>query len=806
MLSFFRNWFRRASSASAQVQLLSRVVEQSPFMVVITDRNGRIEYVNPKFLEATGYAREEVLGQDPRFLRAEGDPDSAFRELRATTRAGRQWRGEFPNRRKDGTLFWVSAAVSPILDERGAARHFLAISEDVTRQKETERALRESESRLRTIMDAMEAGIAIIDPQDHRIVEANPAMCRMVAAPREEIVGKVCHSFICPALEGACPITDCGQTVDRSERVLLTSRGDPRTILKTVKKVEFSGRTHLLECFLDITQRKRAEEELARAHEVAVEAARMKSEFLANMSHEIRTPMNGVIGMTGLLMDTPLTPDQKDFVETIRASGEALLTVINDILDFSKIEAGKLRIEKIDFPLHEVAEGVMDLFARQALEKRIEISSLVEQGVPRTLRGDPGRLRQVLMNLVGNAVKFTERGEVALRVSKTGEAPARVELSFEVRDTGTGIPDEARGRLFQAFSQADGSTTRRYGGTGLGLAISKQLVEMMGGRIGVSSRLGAGSVFSFTLPFEEAAPPAVGEPAAPAELAGMRVLVVDDHETNRKVLHHQLSAWGIRDECVNGGEEALGVLRRAAAAGEAWDLAILDMQMPGMDGLMLAREIKADPSLRDLCLVMMTSMGSRDEVAAAASAGIAVHLTKPVHQAQLLACLLTVRRLLREGRRRAEPRAHRAQGPGPRAARARTAGEGQVLRVLVAEDHPVNQTVALRQLEKLGCQAEAVGNGREVLAAMERASYDLVLLDCQMPEMDGYETAAEIRRRWDGARRPLVVAMTAHAMGGAREKCLAAGMDDYLSKPVRAEQLEGILEACRRTLAEGRDG
>ena len=648
-----------------------------------------------------------------------------------------------------------------------------------------------AEGKYRGIFENAIEGIFLATPAG-KLLDVNPAMARLFGYMSAELmVGSptdvIRHFNISPtgepkfseSLQSAGTVAGCEMQAARRDGTPIWISVNARAVRNSTGEFEFVEGS-----IEDITQ-KRQSEELHRQKEAAEAANRAKSDFLANMSHEIRTPLNGVVGMLELLSATPLDAQQRRYARVARTSAEALLSLINDILDFSKIEAGKLELDEIDFDLHALVEDMSEMFAPRAHEKKLELVCSIHPDVPAHVRGDPDRIRQVLVNLTGNALKFTERGEVVIDVRLVAETETDAKLQFAIRDTGIGIPLDQRDRLFKSFSQVDPSLTRKYGGTGLGLAVCKQLVELQGGSIQFESQEHQGSTFHFEIPLKKQASPG-RKRVSPDGLAQMRILIVDDNATNREILAAQLTGWHFQHTAVAGGVEAINQLEQAAAAGNPYRLAILDMQMPEMNGLQLVREIKARPTIRDTTLLMLTSTGQIMSPQRMDELGLADCLPKPVRQSRLFDTILDavsgdgVRKSLAD------------QLPATSASR-RGAGR----RILLAEDNEVNQLVASSILQQFGYECRIVTNGEAAVEAVRDESYDLVLMDCQMPGMDGFEATRTIRREEQqaSAGRLPIVALTANAIKGDRERCLTAGMDGYVAKPIDTLRLIDTIEA-----------
>ena len=767
----------RLASSEARFREL---VEAADDVIFRTDAEGRFAYANPAAEEALVPAGETLLGRA--FLDVvRADYREEARRYYEDQRAQQipNTYCEFAMVTRAGEDLWVGQRVQLVV-ESGRFAGFWAVARNITERKLAQEGIERERQQLRQIVSHAPVAMAVLDREGRHLAHSSRWLSYLrtedpsvVGRTLEEMWPRMPEKYrrvLARALEGEV-VTEPEDALEREDGTRVYLRWTVHPWRETGGRV--AGVVLVVQS-IDV---------LVRARQAALEASHLKSEFVANMSHEIRTPMNGVIGMTRLLLDTGLSAEQREYAEVIDQSGRALLEIINDILDFSKIEAGRVDLESVDFDLRRAVREVLGSFAEAAHARGLELLCLIRHDVPSALRGDPGRLRQVLSNLVGNAVKFTEKGEVVLRVTLDESAANEALVRFEVRDTGIGIEPELQPRLFQSFVQGDGSASRRYGGTGLGLAISKRLVSLMGGEIDVRSRPGEGSTFWFRVRLGRQAPGAVAGPAAATRLAGRRVLVVDDNATNRQILKQQLAHWGIRATTVESGPKALALLRQSTTTGPGYDLAILDMKMPEMDGLTLAGAIKEEPALSGVRLVLLTSFGQRGHGAEASRIGIAAYLTKPVDEADLHDCLVEV---MDEGRPVHAP--HLVTRHSLRELRPPVAA-----RVLVAEDNEVNQKVAVRILEKLGYRVEVADNGQEALQACEGTRYDAVLMDGQMPGMDGYEATRRIREREGKGPRLPIIAMTASAMKGDRERCLEAGMDDYVSKPVTPEDLERAL-------------
>jgi len=778
------------------------IVEDQSELICRFRSDSTITFANEAYCRYFGRTRADLEGHSFMPLLPEEDREIIHRQFAALLPDANLAAYSHRVIQGDGRIRWVQWTARGFFDEVGQAVEYQAVGQDITERKQAEDNLRQSEASFRSLVEQAPEGILISD-LDGNYVEANPVACGLIGYPRAELLRMNIRQLLANddtnALDERMRLYRDGHTLFGERQ--FKKKGGGVVQVEMIAKLLPDKR--LLAIVRDLSERMKLEHSLREAKEAAENASLAKSAFLANMSHEIRTPMNGILGMVGLILESPLDAEVREFAETARMSGEHLLTIINDILDFSKIEADRLELEHAVFELPQLIEDTVALFAEQAHGKGLELVCYVHTDVPPAVRGDPSRLRQVLINLIGNAVKFTTAGEVVIRVAVDDEqvgggtaqfqrlpevalpglgreqppipSEAKVHLRVTVADTGPGIPEEAQPRMFQAFSQADSSTTRRFGGTGLGLAISRHLVELMGGSIGFASTT-AGTTFYFSMTLGQ--PETVVESAVvPDNLRDLRLLVVDDNATCRDFLVARLVSWGLKAEAVQEPAQALAVLHGAQLATPPVSVVIVDLEMPGIDGLQLARTIREDPDLRAVNLIALTTLSRRGASQEAKRLGVTACLTKPVRSVPLLDALLSTVGAARE------------PGEQPRTTQALRTD----VRVLVADDNLVNRRLALAQLSQLGIKAEAVSNGQEALSALERTAYDLVLMDGQMPELDGYLATAELRRREGNERHTMVIAMTADALSGDRERCLAAGMDDYLSKPVKLADLRTTL-------------
>ena len=780
-------------ATEAEARRLAMVASRTSNAVVIAGPEGRIEWINEGFTRQTGYALKEVRDRAPgSFLQGPATDPATRAAMSDGIRNGRGFHVEIVNYRKEGTPYWAEVEVQPLHDEAGRLTGFMAIESDITARKTAELKLVAGEQRLRALANHAPGvlfqlvvspggawSVPVLSEGFRELFGRDPGPFARRPARLAALVPRASRRAVLASLEHAI-----AHALPWTHTFPVRAAGGETHWVAVRSSVHAGpeGARSWFGALADITEQQQA-------RQAAEQASVAKSQFLAMMSHEIRTPMNGVIGMTSLLLDTRLSPEQVEFTEIIRNSGETLLALINDILDFSKIESGHLDLENEVFNLPECVESALDLFAQRAAQKGVDLLYEIADGVPRELRGDVTRVRQILVNLLGNALKFTERGEVELLVGPAEEPEGRRLIRFSVRDTGIGIPPEAMGRLFRSFSQVDASTTRKYGGTGLGLAISKRLAEMMGGRMRVESVPGAGSTFHFTIAAEWVAPGPRRFVSGPRlSLHALRLLVVDDNAANRRILANLAAKWGLVATLHESGPAAL----ESIAAGARYDVGILDMQMPAMDGVMLAGALRALPHDGGFPLLLLTSIGH--QFTEAERALFTAILSKPAKPAQLFDTLARICGA-------SEP----APAPPPPPALVGGRQEPHAERILLAEDNPVNQKVALHTLARLGYRADFAGNGLEALEALRRQAYDIVLMDVQMPEMDGFEASRRIKSGPPsaGGRHPWIIALTANAMEGDRERCLEAGMDDYLGKPMRATDLAAALARAREARAAG---
>ncbi|MDD2806388.1 MAG: PAS domain S-box protein [Elusimicrobiales bacterium] len=772
--------------AEGQLKLLSVAAEQSPSSLVITDTKGRIEYVNPKFCKVTGYTAEEAVGLNMRVFRSGQTPSGVYKELWETILAGGTWRGELLNKKKKGESFWESVSISGIKDEHGKIYKFIAIKEDITERKKAEDALRESESRYSAI--ANNAPETVLIHQGGRILFVNEIGTRISGYPREEILGRNITEFLTEesrrkVLEAMARRTE-GAGPGDYEVEFVTKAGPSLHIIVKSAPIVYEGQPAVLAVLVNVTARRETELALLKAKAAAEAANRAKSDFLANMSHEIRTPMNSIIGMAEMLLDTRLEDEQRRHLLTIQHAADALLYIINDILDISKIEAGLLKIDSAPYDPREVAESVAEMFAQRAAAKGLELILKVSTDMPSAVLGDGNRLRQIFINLVGNAMKFTLKGQIKISAELLHGTGADW-LVFSVADTGVGVSPENQKKLFRKFSQVDDSSTRKFGGTGLGLSITKALVELMGGSVSLESAEGKGSVFSFRLPCQACAAPLTRQ-TEHVSFTGMRALLVDDNPDSIEILSQNMATWGFTTAAASNAPQGLEVLKNSGK----FDLVVVDHQMPGGDGEEFIKGAAAGGAAGGAKIIMLSSRV--DNIPDSLRPAVAAFLPKPITRSGLFNAIL---RVFRPALAAAAPAAGEAAPAGP---------DRSHLRILVVEDNLDNQNLARLMLGKAGYKFDMAANGREALEKCAAFNYDLVLMDIQMPEMDGYEATFQLRKT-EAYRKTPILALTAHGLESDVKKSLSFGMNAHITKPLKKrvlyEALDKWLDARKKVLA-----
>ncbi len=782
--------------AEEQIRLQSAALESAANGIVITDTSGTIQWANPAFTRLTGYSLTEAVGQTPRILKSGKQDETFYQYLWQTILGGNVWTGELQNLKKGGRLYIEEMIISPVRSTSGEITNFVAIKQDVTERKRAEEMLQNSESKHRVLFE--ESTDANILAGKNGFLDCNSAALQMFGySSKKEFLALHPSDFSPPCQPGGTSSRVLSEQKMASaflkgeehfEWWHKRKNGEYFPAEVSLTRLTLSGEPALLAIVRDITARKRIEADLVKAKLLAEAANRAKSEFLANMSHEIRTPMNGIIGMTELALDTNLTEEQREYLGTVKQSGEALLSVINDVLDFSKIEAGRLELEETVFSLEEMLSETLKALALRARETGLELEFELAEDIPTLLAGDPFRLRQVLTNLVSNALKFTERGKVSVTAGLESASPQNCILHFQIQDTGMGISEDKLAHIFEPFCQGDSSTTRKHGGTGLGLTISARIVEMMHGRIWADSSPGEGSTFHFTAQFAAANALPHGADGNAERLNGLTALVVDDNPNNRKMLDGLLRKWGMQPKLAVNGPQALWEIEAAYRSGHPFSLFLIDGQMPEMDGFELVHRIRCNPDFSGYTVMMLTSGERQGDISRCKQLGIAAYLIKRIRGSELLKVIL---RALAVGAKPPRFSAAQQYEPQPRKSS---------LRILLVEDNAVNRRLASRLLEKAGHEISIAENGLRAVDMFRTYHFDMVLMDVQMPEMDGFEATAAIRaiEREKHSHIP-IIAMTAHAMKGDRERCLEAGMDGYIAKPInREELLAAILEHAPR--------